>query len=38
MSTTLERDLNEYLFYEFGRDLDGGEERISDTWPFVLRM
>jgi len=34
--STLERDVNEYLFYEFGRDLDAGEERISDTWPFVL--
>jgi hypothetical protein len=35
--SSLERDLNEYLFYEFGRDLDGGEERISETWPFALR-
>jgi hypothetical protein len=35
--SSLERDLNKYLFYEFGRDSDAGEERISDTWPFVLR-
>jgi hypothetical protein len=34
--STLERDINEYLFHEFGLDLDGGEERISDAWPFVL--
>lgn len=29
------RDINEYLFYEFGIDAAGAQ--ISDTWPFELR-
>ena len=32
---SLERDLNSYLFYEFG--VDGEESSISETWPFTLR-
>ena len=31
------RSLNEYLFHEFGREQAGGTNRVSDTWPFVLR-
>lgn len=31
----LERDLNQYLFYEFGMDEE--ESSISETWPFTLR-
>jgi hypothetical protein len=30
------RDINEYLFYEFGRDLDEDETAISDDHPFEL--
>jgi hypothetical protein len=29
-------ELNEYLFFEFGFDLDEDEGKISDTWPFQL--
>ncbi len=32
----MKAELNEYLFYEFGMDLDGDPSRISDSWPFVL--
>jgi hypothetical protein len=32
-----ERDLNEYLFFEFGFDLKEDESRISESWPFELR-
>lgn len=32
---TLRRQLNEYLFHEFGHD--GPEDRISESWPFELR-
>ncbi len=32
---SLKRDLNKYLFYEFG--MDGDESSISETWPFTLR-
>jgi hypothetical protein len=34
---SLERTLNEYLFFEFGKGDDADEARISDTWPFALR-
>jgi hypothetical protein len=30
------RDINEYLFYDFGPGLEEDEHRISDDWPFVL--
>lgn len=30
------RDINEYLFYEFGRDLDEDETAIGDDHPFEL--
>jgi len=32
---SIERDLNAYLFLEFG--IDGEETSISETWPFSLR-
>ena len=32
---SLERDLNEYLFLEFGMEED--DDLISETWPFNLR-
>src|SRR5262245_1929775 len=35
--SSIERDLNEYLFYEFGFDDEADESRISDSWPFQLR-
>jgi hypothetical protein len=28
--------LNEYLFHEFGRDVDADETKVSATWPFDL--
>jgi len=33
------KDLNRYLFYEFGLDTEGDvdEPRVSDDWPFELR-
>ena len=31
----LKKEMNEYLFLEFG--LDGDESLISETWPFNLR-
>jgi len=33
----IERDLNEYLFFEFGFDLEEDESRVSESWPFELR-
>jgi hypothetical protein len=33
----LRRRLNEYLFCEFGMDLEGDESAVSTTWPFELR-
>jgi hypothetical protein len=34
---TSKRDLNEYLFYEFGGgEEEGDEARIADDWPFTL--
>jgi len=33
----LRRRLNEYIFYEFGLDLDEDESKVSDTWPFEFR-
>jgi hypothetical protein len=30
------RDINEYLFYEFGLDLADDARRVSDDWPFSL--
>lgn len=36
--SSLEIEINEYLFWEFGFDSGEGEEaRISKDWPFVLR-
>lgn len=35
MSVSL-REINEYLFYEFGRDLEESEEAIADDYPFEL--
>lgn len=32
---SIERDLNAYLFLEFG--MEGEETSISETWPFSLR-
>ena len=31
----LEKEMNEYLFLEFG--LEGDDSHISETWPFNLR-
>jgi hypothetical protein len=31
----MKRELNEYLFFEFG--IDGDESQVSDTWPFSLK-
>jgi hypothetical protein len=33
----IRRRLNEYLFLEFGMDLEADDSNISETWPFVLR-
>jgi hypothetical protein len=33
----LRKSLNEYLFYEFGLDLEADQSKLSDTWPFELR-
>jgi hypothetical protein len=33
----LRKSLNEYLFYEFGLDLEADESKLSDIWPFELR-
>ncbi len=31
------QEINEYLFYEFGFDVDEGDiEKVSDDWPFIL--
>ena len=35
--SSIERDLNEYLFLEFGLDLEEDESRVSESWPFELR-
>jgi hypothetical protein len=35
MDPSTKKDINEYLFYEFG--LEGDEDQISDTWPFDLK-
>jgi len=34
---SIERDLNAYLFLEFGMEEEGEETSISETWPFSLR-
>jgi hypothetical protein len=34
---SIERDLNAYLFREFGMEEEGEETSISETWPFSLR-
>src|SRR5262245_20308638 len=34
---SIERELNAYLFHEFGFDADADESRVSDSWPFQLR-
>jgi hypothetical protein len=33
----LRKRLNEYLFYEFGFDLEADASKLSGTWPFELR-
>jgi hypothetical protein len=35
--SSIERDLNHYLFLEFSLDLEEDESRVSDSWPFELR-
>jgi hypothetical protein len=35
--SSIERDLNAYLFLEFGLDLEEDESRVSESWPFELR-
>lgn len=35
--SSIERDLNEYLFLEFGFDLEEDQSRVSESWPFELR-
>ena len=32
----LRRDINEYLYHEFGKD--GEESDVTDTWPFTLTL
>ena len=34
---SIERELNDYLFLEFGMEEEGEETSISETWPFSLR-
>lgn len=34
---SIERELNQYLFLEFGMDDEEEEGSISETWPFSLR-
>jgi hypothetical protein len=33
----LRKSLNEYLFHEFGLDVEADESKVSATWPFELR-
>jgi hypothetical protein len=33
----LRKSVNEYLFHEFGMELEEDESRVSETWPFELR-
>ena len=33
----IEKEINEYLFYEFGYDLKEEEGKISSNWPFELK-
>ena len=33
----LRKGLNEYLFHEFGLDVEADESKVSATWPFELR-
>lgn len=35
--SSIERELNTYLFYEFGFDAEADESHVSDSWPFRLR-
>jgi len=35
--SSIERELNAYLFYELGFDDETDESRVSDSWPFRLR-
>ncbi len=37
MLPTSLQEINEYLFYEFGKDLEEDESKISQNWPFVLK-
>jgi len=36
--STIEKKINEYLFWEFGLDLKSDPDRISTDWPFKLRL
>jgi hypothetical protein len=33
---TIRREINEYLFYEFGLDGEADVSAVSENWPFVL--
>jgi hypothetical protein len=33
---TVRKEINEYLFYEFGFDVDHEESLVSDEWPYKL--
>jgi hypothetical protein len=35
--SSLERDINGYLFYEFGFGTEADESRVSESWPFHLQ-
>ena len=37
--SSIERELNLYLFHEFGMDTEPGadESNVSESWPFQLR-
>lgn len=37
MLPTSLQEINEYLFYEFGKDLEEDESKISQNWPFILK-
>ena len=36
---SVEKEINDYLFYELGYDTKGyGEEKVSENWPFALEL
>ena len=35
---TTKKEINEYLFYEFGLDLDNSLLSVSENWPFQLEL